>query len=179
MPQSKSVKKSSKKPVKKSSKGIKKISKPQANKIDKARFHGSWKMRSYTTQVGHGKARSAFGEKWGGRLIYSGNHVCGCASGKLVPYKKPFQPSDGWIVGSPAECQYNAKKLLSYSGRVTVDAAKKLVTHHVDVAASPKNSSIFAGGKQVRQYSFSKNDKVLQLIAVIGKIRHVVTWDKE
>ena len=87
----------------------------KANKLEQKRLQGSWKMRSYTTKAVGKKEKLFCGERYHGRLIYLGNRVCSCVTGKLIPYKKLFQ-TDAFPVGSPKESQQNMKRLICYSG---------------------------------------------------------------
>ena len=149
------------------------------------RFQGSYKLITYTSQVDGEEAQPAYGQEWIGRIMYCGDFMSAVISTKeLVPYANPVQPKDGWMVGSPEETYQNAKKVISYSGPFKVDEGNKTVTHCVDVAVTPPNSSIFAGLFQLRKYDFSDDDFVLHLSAVTSapdgtKTTHRLVWHRE
>ena len=116
---------------------------------------GTWKLVSYVTETPDGKRTYPLGEKVTGFAIYSAD---GYVSIQFMRNDRPrFASGDAWR-GTLEEERAAFEGFFSYAGRYTIDAARSIVTHHIQVAHAPN----YVGVDLPRTFSFSGNRLTLK-----------------
>jgi hypothetical protein len=95
---------------------------------------GSWRLVSYDTQTADGRKTFPLGQDPAGLAIYLPN---GHVSIQFMRRDRPkFQSGDAWR-GTLEEERAAFEGFFGYAGRYTIDAARSVVTHHLEVASAP------------------------------------------
>jgi len=116
---------------------------------------GTWKLVSYDTQTADGTKTFPLGQDLAGLAIYLPN---GRVSIQFMRRDRPrFQSGDAWR-GTLEEERAAFEGFFSYAGRYTIDAARSVVTHHLEIASAPN----YVGIDLVRTFSMSGNRLTLR-----------------
>jgi len=116
---------------------------------------GTWKLVSYTTETQDGKRTFPLGEDAVGLAVYTEN---GRVSIQFQRRDRPkFQSGDAWR-GTLEEERAAFEGFFSYAGRYTIDAARSVVTHHVEVSSAPN----YVGIDLARTFNLSGNRLTLR-----------------
>lgn len=116
---------------------------------------GTWKLVSYTTETQDGKRTFPLGEDAVGLAVYTAN---GRVSIQFQRRDRPkFQSGDAWR-GTLEEERAAFEGFFSYAGRYTIDAARSVVTHHVEVSSAPN----YVGIDLARTFNLSGNRLTLR-----------------
>ena len=116
---------------------------------------GSWKLVSYDTQTADGTKTFPLGQDLAGMAIYLPN---GRVSIQFMRRDRPlFKSGDAWR-GTLEEERAAFEGFFGYAGRYTIDAARSIVTHHLEIAHAPN----YVGTDLVRTFSFSGNRLTLR-----------------
>jgi hypothetical protein len=111
---------------------------------------GTWKLISYETVTPSGVRTFPLGEDAVGLLIYQSS---GRMSVQFMRRDRPtFKSGDAWR-GSLEEERAAFEGFFSYAGRYTVDAARGVVTHHIEISSAPN----YVGSDVERTFSVSGN----------------------
>ena len=95
---------------------------------------GSWRLVSYDTQTTDGVKSFPLGQDLAGLAIYQPN---GRVSIQFMRRDRPrFQSGDAWR-GTLEEERAAFEGFFGYAGRYTIDAARSVVTHHIEIASAP------------------------------------------
>jgi len=95
---------------------------------------GTWKLVSYETVTAGGMRSLPLGPDLVGLAIYLPN---GRVSIQFMRRDRPrFQSGDAWR-GTLEEERAAFEGFFSYAGRYTIDAARSVVTHHIEIASAP------------------------------------------
>ena len=95
---------------------------------------GTWTLVSYETETADGKRTFPLGEDAVGMAIYLPN---GRVSIQFMKRDRPrFQSGDAWR-GSLEEERAAFEGYFAYAGKYTLDAARSIVTHHVEISSAP------------------------------------------
>jgi lipocalin-like protein len=123
----------------------------RANSIQRAMV-GTWKLVSYVGEdVSSGAKSDVMGAHPSGYINYG-------SDGRMIVLivgtdrKKP-----AGAVATPAEAEALIRSMLSYAGTYTLDAAKKTVTHHIEVSWDQSRT----GTDVVRTYKFEGERLIL------------------
>ncbi|MBY0493643.1 MAG: lipocalin-like domain-containing protein [Cyanobacteria bacterium] len=109
---------------------------------------GTWKLISYETQTPDGTVTLPLGPDVEGLAIYLPN---GRVSIQFMKRDRPrFQSGDAWR-GTLEEERAAFEGFFGYAGRYTIDAARSVVTHHLEIASPPN----YVGIDLVRTFSLS------------------------
>lgn len=135
---------------------------------------GSWKLISYQTVTPQGTRTFPLGADAVGLLIYLPN---GRMSVQFMKRDRPlFTSGDAWR-GTLEEERAAFEGFFSYAGRYTFDAARGIVTHHIEIAAAPN----YVGTDLVRTISVSGNRATLstpQRTLAGGTGSSVLVWER-
>ncbi|HUP41024.1 MAG TPA: lipocalin-like domain-containing protein [Vicinamibacterales bacterium] len=116
---------------------------------------GTWRLLSYDTQTPEGKKTFPLGEDVAGLAIYLPN---GRVSIQFMRHDRPlFKSGDAWR-GTLEEERAAFEGFFGYAGRYTVDAARSVVTHHLEIASAPN----YVGTNLVRTFSMNGNRLTLR-----------------
>jgi len=116
---------------------------------------GTWRLVSYDTQTPDGKKTFPLGEDVAGMAIYLPN---GCVSIQFMKRERQlFKSGDAWR-GTLEEERAAFEGFFGYAGRYTIDAARSIVTHHLEIASAPN----YVGTDLVRTFSMSGNRLTLR-----------------
>lgn len=116
---------------------------------------GAWRLVSYDTVTPDGARSFPLGEDLAGMAIYLPN---GRVSIQFMRKDRPrFTTGDAWR-GTLDEEKAAFEGFFGYAGRYTLDAAKRTVTHHIEVASAPN----YVGTDLVRTFSISGNRLTLR-----------------
>jgi len=116
---------------------------------------GTWRLVSYDTQTPDGKKTFPLGEDIVGMAIYLPN---GRVSIQFMKRDRPrFQSGDAWR-GTLEEERAAFEGFFGYAGRYTIDAARSIVTHRLEIASAPN----YVGTDLVRTFSMSGNRLTLR-----------------
>lgn len=116
---------------------------------------GTWRLVSYDTQTPDGKKTFPLGEDIAGLAIYLAN---GRVSIQFMTRDRPlFKSGDAWR-GTLEEERAAFEGFFGYAGRYTIDAARSVVTHHLEIASAPN----YVGTDLVRTFSMSGNRLTLR-----------------
>ena len=116
---------------------------------------GTWRLVSYDTQTPEGVKTYPLGQDLAGMAIYLPN---GRVSIQFMKRDRPlFKAGDAWR-GTLEEEREAFRGFFAYAGRYTIDAARSVVTHHLEIASAPN----YAGTDLVRTFSFSGNRLTLR-----------------
>lgn len=125
---------------------------PQAQQ---AAVVGTWKLVSYDTQTADGVKTFPLGQDLVGLAIYLPN---GRVSIQFMRRDRPtFKSGDAWR-GTLEEERAAFEGFFGYAGRYTIDAARSIVTHHLEVASAPN----YVGIDLVRTFSIAGNRLTLR-----------------
>jgi hypothetical protein len=95
---------------------------------------GTWRLVSYDTQTADGVTSFPLGQDLAGMAIYLPN---GRVSIQFMRRDRPrFQSGDAWR-GTLEEERAAFEGFFGYAGRYTIDAARSVVTHHIEIASAP------------------------------------------
>lgn len=116
---------------------------------------GTWRLVSYDTQTPEGVKTYPLGQDLEGVAIYLPN---GRVSIQFMKRDRPlFKSGDAWR-GTLEEEREAFRGFFGYAGRYTIDAARSVVTHHLEIASAPN----YVGTDLVRTFSFSGNRLTLR-----------------
>lgn len=116
---------------------------------------GSWRLVSYETQTAEGTKSFPLGQDLAGLAIYLPN---GRVSIQFMRRDRPrFQSGDAWR-GTLEEERAAYEGFFGYAGRYTIDTARSVVTHHLEIASAPN----YVGIDLVRTFSLSGNRLTLR-----------------
>jgi len=116
---------------------------------------GSWKLISYETETPDGKKTFPLGRDVEGLAVYLPN---GRVSIQFMKRDRPlFTSGDAWR-GTLEEERAAFEGFFGYAGRYTIDAARSIVTHHLEIAHAPN----YVGTDLVRTFSMSGNRLTLR-----------------
>jgi hypothetical protein len=116
---------------------------------------GTWKLVSYDTQTPDGSKSFPLGEEVAGMAIYLPN---GRVSIQFMKRDRPlFKSGDAWR-GTLDEERAAFEGFFGYAGRYTIDAARSVVTHHLEIASAPN----YVGTDLVRTFSMQGNRLTLR-----------------
>lgn len=109
---------------------------------------GTWKLVSYETVTVAGARSLPLGPDLAGLAIYLPN---GRVSIQFMRRDRPrFQSGDAWR-GTLEEERAAFEGFFSYAGRYTIDTARSVVTHHIEIASAPN----YVGIDLERMFSMS------------------------
>jgi len=116
---------------------------------------GTWRLVSYDTRTAAGVTSYPLGQDLAGLAIYLPN---GRVSIQFMRRDRPaFKSGDAWR-GTLEEERAAFEGFFGYAGRYTIDAARSVVTHHLEVASAPN----YVGIDLVRTFSISGNRLTLR-----------------
>jgi hypothetical protein len=116
---------------------------------------GTWKLISYETETPDGKRTFPLGQDVEGLAVYLPN---GRVSIQFMKRDRPrFESGDAWR-GTFEEERAAFRGFFSYAGRYTLDQARSLVTHHLEIAAAPN----YVGTDLVRTFAIAGNRLTLK-----------------
>ena len=116
---------------------------------------GTWRLVSYDTQTADGVKSYPLGQDLAGLAIYLPN---GRVSIQFMKRDRPlFKSGDAWR-GTLEEERDAFEGFFGYAGRYTIDAARSIVTHHLEIASAPN----YVGTDLVRTFSMSGNRLILR-----------------
>jgi hypothetical protein len=116
---------------------------------------GTWRLVSYDTQTTDGVKSYPLGQDLEGLAIYLPN---GRVSIQFMRRDRPlFKSGDAWR-GTLEEERAAFEGFFGYAGRYTIDAARSIVTHHLEIASAPN----YVGTDLVRTFSMSGNRLTLR-----------------
>jgi hypothetical protein len=116
---------------------------------------GTWRLVSYDTQTADGVKSYPLGQDLEGLAIYLPN---GRVSIQFMKRERPlFKSGDAWR-GTLEEERAAFEGFFGYAGRYTIDAARSIVTHHLEIASAPN----YVGTDLVRTFSMSGNRLTLR-----------------
>jgi len=116
---------------------------------------GTWKLVSYDTQTADGAKSFPLGQDLAGMAVYLPN---GRVSIQFMRRDRPrFESGDAWR-GTLEEERAAFEGFFSYAGRYTVDAARSVVTHHIEIASAPN----YVGIDLERMFSMAGNRLTLR-----------------
>jgi hypothetical protein len=116
---------------------------------------GTWRLVSYDTQTADGVKSFPLGQDLAGMAVYLPN---GRVSIQFMRRDRPrFQSGDAWR-GTLEEERAAFEGFFSYAGRYTLDAARSVVTHHIEIASAPN----YVGIDLERMFSMSGNRLTLR-----------------
>ena len=116
---------------------------------------GTWKLVSYETVTAGGMRSLPLGPDLVGLAIYLPN---GRVSIQFMRRDRPrFQSGDAWR-GTLEEERAAFEGFFSYAGRYTIDTARSVVTHHIEIASAPD----YVGIDLERIFSMSGNRLTLR-----------------
>ena len=109
---------------------------------------GTWKLVSYDTRTAAGVISYPLGQDLAGLAIYLPN---GRVSIQFMRRDRPaFKSGDAWR-GTLEEERAAFEGFFGYAGRYTIDPARSVVTHHLEIASAPN----YVGIDLVRPFSIS------------------------
>ena len=127
---------------------------------------GTWKLISYETETPDGKRTFPLGQDVEGLAVYLPN---GRVSIQFMKRDRPrFESGDAWR-GTFEEERAAFRGFFSYAGRYTLDQARSMVTHHLEIAAAPN----YVGTDLVRTFAIAGNRLTQQRYVprpVLGRI---------
>ncbi len=95
---------------------------------------GTWRLVSYITETADGKRTLPLGEDAVGMAIYLPN---GRVSIQFMKRDRPrFKSGDAWR-GTLEEERAAFETYFAYAGTYTLDLARSMVTHHVEISSVP------------------------------------------
>ena len=95
---------------------------------------GTWTLVSYTTETADGKRTFPLGEDAVGMAIYLPN---GRVSIQFMQRDRPrFKSGDAWR-GTLEEERAAFEGYFAYAGKYTLDLARSMVTHHLEISSAP------------------------------------------
>ena len=116
---------------------------------------GTWKLISYETVTPAGVRTFPLGDDAIGLLIYQPS---GRMSVQFMRRDRPkFKSGDAWR-GSLEEERAAFEGFFSYAGRYTVDSARGVVTHHIEISSAPN----YVGTDVERTFSAAGNRVTLR-----------------
>lgn len=116
---------------------------------------GTWKLISYETVTPAGVRTFPLGDDAIGLLIYQPS---GRMSVQFMRRDRPkFKSGDAWR-GSLEEERAAFEGFFSYAGRYTVDSARGVVTHHIEISSAPN----YVGSDVERTFSAAGNRVTLR-----------------
>jgi hypothetical protein len=116
---------------------------------------GTWQLVSYDTTTPAGVKTYPLGEDAVGQLIYLAS---GRMSVQFMRRDRPkFASGDAWR-GTLEEERAAFEGFFSYAGRYTIDAARGIVTHHIEISAAPN----YVGTDVVRNFTMQGNRIILK-----------------
>ena len=116
---------------------------------------GTWKLVSYDTRTAAGVTSYPLGQDLAGLAVYLPN---GRVSIQFMRRDRPvFKSGDAWR-GTLEEERAAFEGFFGYAGRYTIDAARSVVTHHLEIASAPN----YVGIDLVRTFSLSGNRLTLR-----------------
>jgi len=116
---------------------------------------GTWRLVSYDTRTAAGVTSYPLGQDLAGLAIYLPN---GRVSIQFMRNDRPaFKSGDAWR-GTLEEERAAFEGFFGYAGRYTIDAARSVVTHHLEIASAPN----YVGIDLVRTFSMSGNRLTLR-----------------
>ena len=123
---------------------------------DAARFHGAWRLVSFTERDGDA-VRHPYGADARGSIVYS---PCGVVSYQLCagPGSRPRFASGDFMRGTPAELACAASTFRSYVARWRAEDG--VVTHDVELSFHPDRESAVLR----RRYTFRADGDELELV---------------
>ena len=128
------------------------VQRPSAQQVSVV---GTWKLISYETETPDGKRTFPLGQDVEGLAVYLPN---GRVSIQFMKRDRPrFESGDAWR-GTFEEERAAFRGFFSYAGRYTLDTARSMVTHHLEIAAAPN----YVGTDLVRTYSIAGNRLTLK-----------------
>jgi hypothetical protein len=135
---------------------------------------GTWRLVSFVTSDGQGRARQYWDERASGLIVYTPD---GLVSAQLYDARRP-QLGTVWDRASAAAAHAAFSGMASYYGRYSVDAAQGTVTHTIEGAMSPD----WIGTKLVRGYRFVGPNRVelRVLTSAEGQVSGdtTLTWER-
>ena len=116
---------------------------------------GTWRLVSYDTRTADGVVSFPLGQDLAGLAVYLPN---GRVSIQFMRRDRPtFKSGDAWR-GTLEEERAAFEGFFGYAGRYTIDAARSVVTHHLEIASAPN----YVGIDLVRTFSISGNRLTLR-----------------
>lgn len=116
---------------------------------------GTWRLVSYDTRTAAGVTSYPLGQDLAGLAVYLPN---GRVSIQFMRRDRPaFKSGDAWR-GTLEEERAAFEGFFGYAGRYTIDAARSVVTHHLEIASAPN----YVGIDLVRTFSMSGNRLTLR-----------------
>ena len=116
---------------------------------------GTWKLISYETETPDGKRTFPLGPDVEGLAVYLPN---GRVSIQFMRRDRPrFRSGDAWR-GTLEEERAAFEGFFSYAGRYTIDAARSVVRHHIEIASAPN----YVGIDLERMFSITGNRLTLR-----------------
>ena len=116
---------------------------------------GTWRLVSYDTRTAAGVTSYPLGQDLAGLAIYLPN---GRVSIQFMRRDRPtFKSGDAWR-GTLEEERAAFEGFFGYAGRYTIDMARSVVTHHLEIASAPN----YVGIDLVRTFSISGNRLTLR-----------------
>jgi hypothetical protein len=126
-----------------------------ANSDDIGLFDGSWKLISYELTLSSGSSLKPFGDHPTGLILYQKD---GHMSAQLMrPEPIPFASSDD-LQATKDETDRAWRNYAGYWGTFSVDAKKRIVTHHIEGGWFPN----WIGTDQARSFRFSEGNLILE-----------------
>ncbi len=151
------------------------ISLPARAMTEANKFVGVWRLLSVEYRSDDGAiVESPFGADAEGTIMYDS---LGNMSAQIARKDRPRFSSAGRSAATAEENKAAFESYVAYFGRYRVDEREGTVTHEVQQALFPN----WAGGKQVRYYTFADRKLTLRTppFQYLGKsVTAVLLWDK-
>ena len=151
------------------------ISVPARAMTEADKFVGVWRLLSVEYRTDDGAiVESPFGAEAEGTIMYDS---LGNMSAQIAHKDRPRFSSADRSAATAAEKKAAFESYVAYFGRYRVDEREGTVTHEVQQALFPN----WAGGKQVRYYTFANRKLTLRTppFQYLGKsVTAVLLWDK-
>jgi hypothetical protein len=131
------------------------------------RLIGAWDLVSWSEIKSDGNTDPSPGDI--GKLIYTAE---GYVSAQIVRRDLDHFQYDDWRRASEAEIATAWKGYFGYFGTYSVDAARQVITHHIEGASFPN----LVGTNQVRHYRFEDSRLILDADTAWGRVRAI--WER-
>ena len=118
-------------------------------------FIGAWTLAFAEYRFADGTVNAIYGAHPVGLLIYTDD---GRVAIQIMRRDRPHFAKNDRLGGTPEETQAAFNGYLAYFGAYTIDAAKQIVTHHLDGSLLPN----WVGGDQARYFELSENRLTLR-----------------
>ncbi len=133
------------------------------------RLLGAWRLVRWEERSPDGSIHYPLGENAVGQIMYDAN---GQMSAQLMRKDQARFADDDWRKATTAEKAEAWANYFGYFGTYSLDADRKVVTHHIKGSWFPN----LVGADQLRYYRFEGNQLVLDASTAWGQVR--IVWEK-